>query len=258
MKLDWIDTHAHLYQQAFGDDISEVVDRALSSGISRILLPNIDIDSIAPMMQLCKTYPGVFRPMMGLHPCDVKVDFEEVLSRMEVLFAQNEFVAVGETGMDLYWDKSTRDIQIAAFEIQLDWAIQKKLPIVIHARDAFEPLLEILDRRMHDDLRGVFHCFTGDAKVAAHISEYGSFYFGIGGVLTYPKSGLEQVIPMIPLDRILLETDAPYLPPVPHRGKRNESAYMLHVAEKLAGILNLGLDELSRVTTDNARRLFEI
>lgn len=258
MKLQWIDTHAHLYQPAFDEDIADVVDRALASGVSKILLPNIDVDSIEPMLHLCAQYPDVFRPMMGLHPCDVKEDFEQVLKKMEPLFAQYNFVAVGETGMDLYWDKTTLEIQRAAFEIQLDWAIQRKLPLVIHARDAFEPLLEILDRRIHKDLKGVFHCFTGDARIASHIAEYGSFYFGIGGVLTYPKAGLENVIPSLPMDRIILETDSPYLPPVPYRGKRNESAYLIKVAEKLAGILNLNLDELSRLTNENAMRLFGI
>jgi TatD DNase family protein len=258
VELNWIDTHAHLYQPAFDDDIAQVVDRALVSGVSKILLPNIDLDSIESMMRLCAQYPDVFRPMMGLHPCDVKEDFEQVLNKMEPLFAQHNFVAVGETGMDLYWDKTTLEIQKAAFEIQVDWAIQRKLPLVIHARDAFEPLLEILDRRMHKDLRGVFHCFTGDAKIASHIAEYGSFYFGIGGVLTYPKAGLENVIPLLPTDRIILETDSPYLPPVPHRGKRNESAYLVLIAEKLSGILGIGRDELSRITNENAKRLFGI
>lgn len=258
MKLQWIDTHAHLYQTAFDEDIADVVDRALASGVSKILLPNIDVDSIEPMLRLCAQYPDVFRPMMGLHPCDVKEDFEQVLKKMEPLFAQYNFVAVGETGMDLYWDKTTLEIQRAAFEIQLDWAIQRKLPLVIHAREAFEPLLEILDRRIHKDLKGVFHCFTGDARIASHIAEYGSFYFGIGGVLTYPKAGLENVIPSLPMDRIILETDSPYLPPVPYRGKRNESAYLIQVAEKLAGILHLNIDALSRLTNENAMRLFGI
>jgi TatD DNase family protein len=258
VKLQWIDTHAHLYQTAFDEDIADVVDRALASGVSKILLPNIDVDSIEPMMRLCGHYPDVFRPMMGLHPCDVKEDFEQVLKTMEPLFAQYNFVAVGETGMDLYWDKTTLEIQRAAFEIQLDWAIQRKLPLVIHAREAFEPLLEILDRRIHKDLKGVFHCFTGDARIASHIAEYGSFYFGIGGVLTYPKAGLENVIPSLPMDRIILETDSPYLPPVPYRGKRNESAYLIQVAEKLAGILHLNIDALSRLTNENAMRLFGI
>jgi len=258
VKLQWIDTHAHLYQPAFDEDIADVVDRALASGVSKILLPNIDVDSIQPMLRLCAQYPDVFRPMMGLHPCDVKEDFEQVLKKMESLFAQYNFVAVGETGMDLYWDKTTLEIQRAAFEIQLDWAIQRKLPLVIHAREAFEPLLEILDRRIHKDLKGVFHCFTGDARIASHIAEYGSFYFGIGGVLTYPKAGLENVIPSLPMDRIILETDSPYLPPVPYRGKRNESAYLIQVAEKLAGILHLNIDALSRLTNENAMRLFGI
>jgi len=258
VKLQWIDTHAHLYQPAFDEDIADVVDRALASGVSKILLPNIDVDSIEPMLRLCGQYPDVFRPMMGLHPCDVKEDFEQVLKKMEPLFAQYNFVAVGETGMDLYWDKTTLEIQRAAFEIQLDWAIQRKLPLVIHAREAFEPLLEILDRRIHKDLKGVFHCFTGDARIASHIAEYGSFYFGIGGVLTYPKAGLENVIPSLPMDRIILETDSPYLPPVPYRGKRNESAYLIQVAQKLAGILHLNIDALSRLTNENAMRLFGI
>jgi len=258
VELNWIDTHAHLYQPAFDDDIAQVVDRALVSGVSKILLPNIDLDSIESMMRLCAQYPDVFHPMMGLHPCDVKEDFEQVLNKMESLFAQYNFVAVGETGMDLYWDKTTLEIQKAAFEIHVDWAIQRKLPLVIHARDAFEPLLEILDRRMHKDLRGVFHCFTGDAKIASHIAEYGSFYFGIGGVLTYPKAGLDPIVPLLPRDRIILETDSPYLPPVPHRGKRNESAFVLLVAEKLSTLMGVSLDDLSKLTSNNAQTLFSL
>ena len=235
-----------------------MVDRALASGVSKILLPNIDVESISPMMRLCESYPDVFMPMMGLHPCDVRSDFLEVLASMELHFSKHDFIAVGETGMDLYWDKSTRDIQAEAFEIQVDWAIQKKLPIVIHARDAFEPLIEILDRRMHPDLRGVFHCFTGSVEVASHIASYGSFYYGIGGVVTYPKAGMDQVIPLIPKDRIILETDSPYLPPVPFRGKRNESAFIVKVAERLSEIMCIGLDELSVISTENARRLFAL
>lgn len=258
MDLNWIDTHAHLYQAAFDDDIAQVVDRAVVSGVSKILLPNIDLDSIEPMLRLCAHNPDVFQPMMGLHPCYVKEDFEKVLYKMESLFARYNFVAVGETGMDLYWDKTTLEIQKAAFEIQVDWAIQRDLPLVIHARDAFEPLLEILDRRMHKDLRGVFHCFTGDATIASHIAEYGSFYFGIGGVLTYPKAGLDQVVPLLPRDRIILETDSPYLPPVPHRGKRNESAFVLLVAEKLSTLMGINLNQLSQLTSDNAQTLFSL
>lgn len=258
MRVKWIDTHAHLYQAVFENDIDLVVDRSVTAGVSKILLPNIDLASIESMLRLCNNYPDVFRPMMGLHPCDVKEDYVEVLAKMETLFTQHDFVAVGETGIDLYWDKTTLGMQSAAFEMQIDWAIHRRLPLVIHARDAFEPILEILDRKMHADLRGVFHCFTGDANIASHIAEYGSFYFGIGGVVTYPKAGLENVIPSLPIDRMILETDAPYLPPVPYRGKRNESAYLVQVAEKLAGILHLNLDELSRITNENAKRLFGI
>ena len=256
--MNWIDTHAHLYQSAFDEDIADVVERALNEGVSKILLPNIDLDSIGPMMRLCDSFPNVFLPMMGLHPCDVKDDFESVLVKMESLFDKHDFVAVGETGMDLYWDKTTQSIQSDAFEIQVRWAIERKLPLVIHARDAFEPLLSILDRCMHPDLKGVFHCFTGTAEIAAHIASYGSFYFGIGGVLTYPKSGLDQVVPILPVDRIILETDSPYLPPVPHRGKRNESAFMVKVAEKLSGLIDMSMEELSRTTNENAKRLFAI
>lgn len=254
--MELIDTHSHIYQPAFDEDRDAMVQRALDAGIQKILLPNIDLESVPRMHALVQAHPNVCYPMMGLHPCDVKEDFEQVLSIMSEHLAQGHYVAIGETGIDLYWDKSTYDLQCRAFEIQVEWAKQYGLPIVIHARESIDELIAMLDRLNDDRLMGVFHCFTGTLAQAQHILRYGGFYLGIGGVLTYPKSGLAQVVAEIPMDALILETDAPYLPPVPHRGKRNESAYVELVARHLATVKNTTFEEVALVTTANSKRLF--
>lgn len=255
MKL--IDTHAHYYANDFKDDLLEGIQRSNENNISTILLPNIDLESIEPMFRLCENFPETFHPMLGLHPGYVKEDYENQLKVIHEYLLKNEVIAIGEIGMDLYWDKTFIDQQKKAFEIQIDWALAFNLPIVIHARDSFEEIFEILDRKNCDALTGVFHCFTGTESEVEKIQSYGNFYFGIGGVVTYKNSHLPNVLESIPLDQILLETDSPYLPPVPFRGKRNEPSYMLHVAEKLAGIYQIGLDEIARQTTENTVRLFK-
>ncbi len=255
MKL--IDTHAHYYANEFKDDLLEGIQRSNENNISTILLPNIDLESIEPMFRLCENFPETFHPMLGLHPGYVKEDYENQLKVIHEYLLKNEVIAIGEIGMDLYWDKTFIDQQKKAFEIQIDWALAFNLPIVIHARDSFEEIFEILDRKNCDTLTGVFHCFTGTEWEVEKIQSYGNFYFGIGGVVTYKNSHLPNVLESIPLDQILLETDSPYLPPVPYRGKRNEPSYMLHVAEKLAGIYQIGLDEIARQTTENTVRLFK-
>jgi TatD DNase family protein len=251
-----IDTHSHIYQPAFDDDRAAMVQRALEAGVKKILLPNIDIESIARMHALVDAFPSICYPMMGLHPCDVKADFEAVLATMYEALHKGQYVAIGETGIDLYWDKTTYDLQCKAFELQVDWAKETGLPIVIHARESIDELIAILDRHNDDRLRGVFHCFTGHVEQARHILSYGDFYLGIGGVLTYPKAGLDAVVRELPLDRLILETDSPYLPPVPHRGKRNESAYVRIVAEHLAKAKNVTFEEVVQTTTKNSLRLF--
>jgi TatD DNase family protein len=251
-----IDTHAHIYVPAFDEDRGQMMQRALDEGVKRIFLPNIDEASIPQMLTLCNEYPDVCSPMMGLHPCDVKDGFTEVLQRMRELFSQHHFIAVGEIGIDLYWDKSTLALQQEAFRIQIEWAKELSLPVVIHARESFDEIFEILDEVNDDKLTGVFHCFTGTVIQARKIMDYGGFMMGLGGVLTYEKSGLDAVAREIPIEYIVLETDSPYLTPKPHRGKRNESGYVKLVAQKLAEIKDLSLETIAEKTTANALSLF--
>jgi len=254
MKL--IDTHAHYYSPEFKEDLIEGIHRFKENNITKVLLPNIDLESIDPMFALCRDFPDTFYPMLGLHPGYIKEDWEQQLDQIYPKLKNNDVIAIGEIGMDLYWDKTFIEEQKKAFEIQIDWALEYKLPIVIHARDSFQEIFNILDRKNCDALSGVFHCFTGTQLEVEKIQSYGNFYFGIGGVVTYKNSHLPEVVKSIPLDQILLETDSPYLPPVPFRGKRNEPSYMIHVAEKLASIYQLGLDQIVRQTTENTYRLF--
>jgi TatD DNase family protein len=251
-----VDTHSHLYLPQFDEDRSEMLNRARAAGVEKILLPNIDLESIPGMHALCDAHPDFCLPMMGLHPCDVKEDFQSVLQQMRPLFDQRPYVAVGEIGIDLYWDKSTLAAQVEAFELQIAWAKELQLPIVIHARDAFDEIFEVMDRLHDEHLRGVFHCFTGTSDHARKIMSYRNFYMGIGGVLTYEKSGLDAVVKGIPMEFLMLETDSPFLSPKPYRGKRNESAYVKFVAEKLSDIKGLDLMTIGQITSDNANALF--
>lgn len=208
------------------------------------------------MLTLCKENPDLCIPMMGLHPCDVKDNFREILTKMRLLINSGTFIAVGEIGIDLYWDKSTLSQQIEAFEIQIDWAKELQLPIVIHARDAFNEIFEVLDRKHDSRLRGVFHCFTGTLEHANKIMSYPNFLMGIGGVLTYEKSGLDNVVKDIPIEYLVLETDSPFLAPKPYRGKRNESSFVKFVAEKLADIKRMSFQDIAAATSTNADVLF--
>jgi len=256
----FIDTHTHLYAEEFKDDQKEVVEKAIKSGIEKLLLPNIDVESIEGMRQLVEQYPNNCYAMMGLHPGYVKEDWEAQLKTIEEnLFAHPEkYIAVGEIGMDLYWDKTFQEQQALVFRKQVDWAKALKLPIVIHARDAFDEIFEILDEINTPELSGIFHCFTGNLEQAKHILSYGNFKLGIGGVLTYKKAEIDKVIANIDLKNLVLETDAPYLPPVPFRGKRNESSYILHIAEKLADVYGVSLKTIEEQTTQNALELFKL
>jgi TatD DNase family protein len=254
--MPFVDTHAHLYLDKFSDDIDEVVVRARQMGVERILLPNIDLDSIAGLKKLCTDYPGFFYGMMGLHPCDVKSNYRDVLAIMSDELNSGQYVAVGEIGIDLYWDKTTLDIQKDAFRIQCEWAKELDLPVAIHARESFDEIFEVLDTVNDVRLKGVFHCFTGNEVQAKRIMEFGGFMFGIGGVITYPKSDLASVLKSVPLDMLVLETDAPFLSPQPFRSKRNESSYLKFVAEKLASVYNLTIEEIGEATTTNAMALF--
>jgi len=256
----FIDTHTHLYAEEFKDDLKEVVEKAIKSGIEKLLLPNIDVESIEGMHQLVEKYPENCYAMMGLHPGYVKEDWEAQLKTIEEnLFAHPEkYIAVGEIGMDLYWDKTFQEQQALVFRKQVEWAIALKLPIVIHARDAFDEIFEILDEINTPELSGIFHCFTGNLEQANHILNYDNFKLGIGGVLTYKKAEIDKVIANIDLKNLVLETDAPYLPPVPFRGKRNESSYILHIAEKLADVYGVSLKTIEEQTTQNALELFKL
>lgn len=251
-----IDTHSHIYLPQFDQDRAAMLQRALDAGVQKILLPNIDLESKPLLLDLCEEYADVCYPMMGLHPCDVKENYKDVLAQMRSAFNTTNYIAVGEIGIDLYWDKTTLDIQIEAFKMQVEWAKELQLPIVIHARDSFNELFEVLDKVNDDKLTGVFHCFTGTLEQAHKIIGYGGFIIGIGGVLTYEKSGLDAVVKDIPMEYLVLETDSPFLAPKPYRGKRNESAYVKIVAEKLAAIKGLSLQEIERITTENAEKLF--
>jgi TatD DNase family protein len=224
--------------------------------VNKIFLPNIDEDSVVPMLSLQRQFPEHCFPMLGLHPCSVDASWEERLQRLESYFSTHQFIAVGEIGIDLYWDKTFVAEQKEAFSTQINWAKERNLPIVIHARDSFPEIYEVLDQTYDERLRGVFHCFTGTVEDVHKISTYPNFYYGIGGVLTYKKSTLVDVLPAIPSEKLLLETDSPYLPPVPFRGKRNESSYLLHTAEKIAEVLSCSLAEIEQLTTENAHRLF--
>ena len=255
----FIDTHTHLYVDAFEEDRKEVVQRAIDNGIELMLLPNIDVATIDDMHMLTKQFPNNCRSMMGLHPGNVKEDWEAQLNTMkDLLFKSDQYIAVGEIGMDLYWDKTFIEEQKMAFAIQVEWAKELNLPIVIHARDAFQEIYEILDDLNDANLRGVFHCFTGSNEDVHRILDFGGFMFGIGGVLTYKNAKIDEVVKTIPLEHIILETDSPYLSPVPFRGKRNESSYLLHVAEKLADVYDLKMNVIERTTTENAIKLFKL
>ena len=256
--MEWIDTHAHLYLPQFDEDRDAVLDDAASKGIHRIYLPNIDLESIGPMHALCDARPAQCFPMMGLHPCSVQEGFEQMLAEMRTWFDKRAYAAVGEIGIDLYWDKSTLAIQQEAFRIQIGWAKELGLPVVIHARESFEEIFEIVDELNDEHLTGIFHCFTGTREQAQHIIDYGGFKLGIGGVLTFKKSGLDATLADVPLEHLVLETDAPYLAPTPFRGKRNETPYMLHVAERLAQVHTVSLEEVARLTSAGARDLFAL
>lgn len=255
--MKFIDTHTHLFSESFNDDREEVVRRAIERGVEQLLLPNIDVASIEPMYNLCAAFPKNCLPMMGLHPGSVDENVEHSLAVIKENLFQKHIVAVGEIGMDLYWDKTFLEEQKFAFAEQVKWAKELKLPIAIHAREAFDEIFAILDELNDERLSGVFHCFTGDHEQAKKALGYGGFKLGIGGVVTYKKSELPEVLKSIALEHIILETDSPYLPPVPYRGKRNESAYVLHVAEKLADVYETSLAEIARVTSKNAEDLFK-
>jgi len=252
-----IDTHTHLYLEEFDNDRDEVVRRAIDTGIEKLFLPNIDGDSIGKMLQMAKSHPENCFPMLGLHPGSVKEDFMGELNKLKAYLGKENFIAIGEIGIDLYWDKTFIKEQEYAFEMQLEWAKEFSLPVVIHARESFQEIYKVLDKVFEPGMKGVFHSFTGDKEDVAKIKEY-DFYYGINGIATYKNSELPETIKIMPLDRILLETDAPFLSPVPKRGKRNESSYLNFTCQKLAEILDIKLDIVEEITTQNALKLFSL
>lgn len=251
-----IDTHSHIYGPEFDEDRDEVINNALQAGIEKIFLPNINAESISRMFAVASRYPGVCYPMIGLHPEDVKDDWQSVLEDMRQYLPK--VVAVGETGLDFYWDSTYKKEQIEALEHQISWAKEYDLPLVIHMRKAEQELFEVMDRHKSDALRGIFHCFSGSKETAQRMLAYEGFVLGIGGVLTFKNCRLSETLKYVPIDRVVLETDAPYLAPVPHRGKRNEPAYVHHVAQFLSQIYNVTLEELNLVTNNRVKSIFNI
>ncbi|TRX62130.1 TatD family deoxyribonuclease [Fulvivirga sp. M361] len=251
-----VDTHAHIYLDAFSKDIHEVMERAEEARIEKIYMPNIDHSTIDNMMELETRYDQCIA-MMGLHPCSVDKKFEKELYLVEEWLTKRKFVAIGEIGTDLHWDKTFWAQQQEAFSIQLNWAKEYNIPVVIHCRESIEETIELVARHADDTLTGIFHCYTGDVIQANKIIELG-FYLGIGGVSTFKNGGLDKVLPEIDLEHIVLETDSPYLAPVPHRGKRNEPSYVSFVAERVATIKQCSLEEVANKTTGNAFQLFKV
>lgn len=256
--IELIDTHTHLYLPQFDEDRDEMIKRAMEVGVKRFYLPGIDSEHIASMLDLEAQHPNICFAMPGLHPCSVGENVEKELRVVKKMLDEpRKWCAIGEIGLDLYWDKTFFEQQKYAFRTQIKWAKEYDLPIVIHSRDATEECIEIVAEEKSDNLRGVFHCFGDSLETAQKIIELG-FFVGIGGVLTFKKAGLDIVAKDIPLDKIILETDAPYLAPVPYRGKRNESSYIALVAQKLAVIKEISIEEVANVTTNNALRLYSL
>ena len=255
--MHFIDTHAHVYAPELAEDIEIVIKNAISTGIDKILMPAIDSASLDAMLQMEQQFPNHCIAMMGLHPCYVKENYKEELAIVETWLTKRKFIAIGEIGLDFYWDKTFTQEQHFVFETQMQWALNMQLPIVIHTRNAMGETIEAVKPFAKKGLRGVFHCFSGSQESATQIIEMG-FHLGLGGVLTYKNAGVAEAVKDIPMEYLVLETDAPYLPPVPYRGKTNEPAYMLEVAKKLADIKSLPLHEIAAITTRNAERLFGI
>ncbi|MDX5345690.1 MAG: TatD family hydrolase [Hymenobacteraceae bacterium] len=255
--MEFIDTHSHIFAEQFKEDRDEALQRAFAAGVSKILMPNIDHASIDAMMQTEADYPQQCFAMMGLHPCSVTKSFAKELYLVEDWLSKRSFAAIGETGIDLYWDKTHLEQQKEALRIQVGWAKHYKLPIVLHTRDSFSETYDLLKPEQDGSLTGVFHCFSGTIEEAQQAIELG-FYLGIGGVATFKNGGLDKVLPHIDLKHLVLETDSPYLAPVPHRGKRNESAYLPLIAQKVAELKEVDIAEVAAVTTQNAQNLFRI
>lgn len=256
--MQLVDTHTHLFAEEFDNDRNEMLQRAFDNGVTKLLLPNIDSSSITALHQLSEAYHNNCFPMMGVHPSSIKGDYEKELEIVKAeLFGNKKYYALGEIGLDLYWDKTFFEQQKKAFIQQVEWSIELGLPVSIHTRDATDETIEILSSPEFEKARGVFHCFTGTPEQAQKIINLG-FHLGIGGVLTFKNTDLRETLAPIDLSHIVFETDSPYLAPVPYRGKRNESAYVLNIAQKLAEVKNVSFDEVAKITTQNAATIFGI
>lgn len=255
--MQLIDSHTHLYLPEFDDDRDEVINRALNSGVIKMLLPNIDRESIEPMMQMARDYPGICLPMIGVHPTSIKDDYLEQLEAVKENIKAHKFIAIGEIGIDLYWDRTYIREQVEAFTEQLKLAGRENLPVVIHSRESLPEILSLIDRTSIAGLRGVFHAFTGNAEQAREITERG-FLIGIGGVLTFKNSNLDRTLELIDIKNIILETDSPFLAPVPKRGKRNESSYIRYIANKLAEVKKMPVEDIAKISTANCNKLFNL
>lgn len=255
--MNWIDTHTHLYLEEFKLDLDQVIQRAKENGLVNVLLPNIDVSTIPEVDAMCRDYPEIARGMMGLHPCSVNENYQHDLDIIGQQLYSNTYIGVGEVGLDLYWDKTNFEIQKHAFITQINWAKELNLPLSIHTREATAEVLQIIEALQDGSIKGVFHCFGGSIEEARRVIDLG-MYLGLGGVTTYKKSNLPDILNQFGLDRIVLETDAPYLTPVPHRGKRNESAYIPIIGARIAEILSVDIREVSLITTKNAREVFKL
>lgn len=255
--MNFIETHAHIYSKKFDSDRKDVIYRSLEKGVRKIYMPNIDLPSIDAMLQVQEDFPGICIPMMGLHPCDVDVEFEKSLYIMEDWLNRHPFAAVGETGIDLYWDKTYFEQQQESLKIHIQWAKDRALPLVLHCRESMRETIELVKNLNDERLSGIFHCFSGTLDQAREIIEMG-FYLGIGGTVTYKNNNVVDVLSEIGLDNVVLETDSPYLAPIPYRGKRNSPEYIPHIAEKIAEAASLDVGEVADITTKNALRIFNL
>lgn len=254
------DTHTHLYAKEFDPDRAVVLQRSIDAGVSRLFLPNIDSNSVSGMLELVKQYPENCFPMAGIHPCSVNLSYEEQLKEVEERFSRKEinYCAIGEIGLDFYWDTNFAAQQKIAFRKQLEFALKYQLPVILHVRKAFKETFEIVKEYNCRELKGIFHCFSGNLEEANQVLSLKGFYLGIGGVVTFKNSGLSELLPQISLDHIVLETDAPYLAPVPYRGKRNESAYITFIAQKVAELKKCSIEEVAEQTTNNSIAIFGV
>jgi TatD DNase family protein len=256
--VEYIDTHSHLYDEAFSSEEDLAVERAVNAGVTKMIVPDIDSSTRQVMFDLAERHPGTLFPTLGLHPTSVEANWRDEMEAVEKALPEHKIWAIGEIGIDCYWSKEFLEQQKEAFRIQLEMAEKLDLPVIIHSRESTELIINVLKDYKTHNLRGVFHAYSGSAETYRELQKLGDWYIGIGGVLTYKKASIAETVKEIPLERILLETDSPYLTPVPHRGKRNESSYIPHIAEKLAIQKGISIEEVARTTTENAIRLFRL